>query len=260
MNEIQEKMRMAIQFKEKTEKVVIESAKYNVAMTVGICDVRVTAYVGDDMERHEYTMDWHKQTRQFVNVRRMSHGLIDDFKRKYNKMKIAKMPTEMMFLLLQKANKRRKAETKKWKEEARMYRSQFLMEHEAHTNTCVNFRKYMDEMESREGQLQQREAEVERWRNRVNELVNQEKAQHNALFALQTCSHCEEKQWRRKYRQTFSGMSKLCGKYINIVDYMMRQKNLPENIKARLCDMRVAFIESREFLDKVMREEPDKQQ
>lgn len=42
------------------------------------------------------------------------------------------------------------------------------------------------------------------------------------------------------------------GKYINIVDDMMRQKNLPDNVKARLCDMRIAFIESREFLDKIL--------
>ena len=138
MNDIQEKMRMAIQFKEKTEKVVIESAKYNVAMTVGICDVKVTAYVGDDMERYEYTMDWHKQTRQFVNVRRKSHGLFDDFKCQYNKMKIAKMPPEMMYRLLQKANKRRKKESEMWKVKALRYKKELLAERELHRKDYID--------------------------------------------------------------------------------------------------------------------------
>lgn len=259
MNEIQEKMRQAIRFKEKTDKVVIESAKYNVAMTVGICDVRVTAYVGDDMDRHEYTMDWNEQTRQFVNVRRKSHGLFDDFKRQYNEMKISKMPTEMMFRLLQKANKRRKRDSKKWKKEARMYCGQFLRERDAQARTCANFRKYMDEVEAREGELRRREGEVRKWRDNVNELVKQENQQFRLLYSAQECSCCKEKRWRKKYRETYSGMSEFCGKYINIVDDMMRQKNLPDNVKARLCDMRVAFIESREFLDKVMKEETIKE-
>ena len=255
MNEIQEKMRQAIQFKEKTDKVVIESAKYNVAMMVGICDVRVTAYVGDDMERHEYTMDWHKQTRQFVNVRRKSHGLFDDFKRQYNEMKIAQMPPEMMFRLLQKANKRRKRESKKWKKEARWYRDDFIMERDAQARTCANFRKYMDEVEAREAELRHRENDYKQWRGHVDELVNKENQQFRLLYSLQECSCCKEKRWRKKYRETYSGMSEFCGKDINIVDDMMRQKNLPDNVKARLCDMRIAFVESREFLDKVMKDE-----
>lgn len=166
---------------------------------------------------------------------------------------------EQLVGLLRKANRRRKRESRKWKKEARMYCGQFLRERDAQARTCANFRKYMDEVESREGELRRREDEVRKWRNHVNELVTRETAQHNALFALQTCSHCEEKRWRRKYRETYSGMSEFCGKYINIVDDMMRQKNLPDNVKARLCDMRVAFVESREFLDKIVKEESDKE-
>jgi len=163
---------------------------------------------------------------------------------------------QMLFRLLQKANERRKTVERNMRKYAKRYYEEIA----THGELAQKLRDDLRKWQNREWELQQREAEVKRWRDHVNELVNQETAQHNALFALQTCSHCEEKQWRRKYRQTFSGMSEFCGKYINIVDDMMRQKNLPDNIKARLCDMRVAFIESREFLDKVMKEEPDKQQ
>lgn len=161
---------------------------------------------------------------------------------------------EQLVGLLQKANKRRKRESKKWKKEAGLYYRAFIRERDAQARTCANFRKYMDKMEAREGELRRREYEVKQWRDNVNELVNKETAEHNALFAVQKCSHCEEKKWRKKYRETYSGMSEFCGKYINIVDDMMRQKDLPDNVKARLCDMRIAFIESREFLDKVIKE------
>ena len=97
--------------------------------------------------------------------------------------------------------------------------------------------------------------EYQHWRNRVDELVNKEAQGYKDLYAAQECSCCKEKRWRKKYRETYSGMSEFCGKYINIVDDMMRQKNLPDNVKARLCDMRIAFVESREFLDKVMKDE-----
>lgn len=253
MNEIQEKMRQAIQFKEKTEKVVIESAKYNVAMTVGICDVKVTAYVGDNKERHEYTMDWHKQTRQFVNVRRMSHGLIDDFKRQYNEMKISQMPPEMIFRLLQKANKRRKTVERNMRKYAKRY---YIADKLNHTRLC-QWKAERQQWQKRERDLRRREDEYNYWRDKVNELVKKENDQFRQLFSLQECSRCEEKRWRKKYRETYSGMSEFCGKYIHIVDDMMRQKDLPDNVKARLCDMRIAFIESREFLDKIMKENKD---
>ena len=154
---------------------------------------------------------------------------------------------EQLVGLLQKANKRRKRESRKWKSEAGMYYRDFIRERDAQARTCANFRKYMDEMEARDGELRQRE--------RVDELVNKELQGYKSLYAAQECSCCKEKRWRKKYHQTYIGMSEFCGKYINIVDDMMRQKNLPDNVKARLCDMRIAFVESREFLDKVMKEE-----
>lgn len=161
---------------------------------------------------------------------------------------------EQLIELLQKANKRRKRESEKWKEEARFYTRQFIAERDAQARTCANFRKYRDEVEAREVELRRRENEAKQWRDHVDELVNKEAQGYKDLYAAQECSRCEEKRWRKKYRQTYSGMSEFCGKYINIVDDMMRQKNLPDNVKVRLCDMRIAFVESREFLDKVMKE------
>lgn len=161
---------------------------------------------------------------------------------------------EQLIGLLQKANKRRKRESKKLKKEAGLYYRAFIHERDAQAKTCANFRKYMDEVEARELQLHRRESEVKRWRNHVDELVNKENQQFRLLYSAQECSCCKEMRWRRKYRETYSGMSEFCSKYIHIVDDMMRQKNLPDNVKARLCDMRIAFVESRDFLDKVMRE------
>lgn len=167
---------------------------------------------------------------------------------------------EQLVVLLQKANRRRKRESRKWKKEARLYYRAFIRERDAQARTCANFRKYMDEAESRELQLHRRECEVKQWRDHVDELVKQENQQFRLLYSAQECSCCKEKRWRKKYRETYSGMSEFCGKYIHIVDDMMRQKNLPDNVKARLCDMRVAFVESREFLDKVMKEENNKKE
>ena len=158
---------------------------------------------------------------------------------------------EQLAGLLQKANKRRKTVERNM----RKYAKRYYKEEHLRYDTLQRWKAERQQWEEREGQLRRRESEVKQWRDNVNELVSRETAQHNALFALQACSHCEEKQWRRKYRQTYSGMSEFCGKYINIVDDMMRQKNLSDNVKARLCDMRIAFVESREFLDKVMKEE-----
>lgn len=162
---------------------------------------------------------------------------------------------EQLIGLLQKANKRRKRESRKWKKEARSYRRAFIRERDAQARTCANFRKYMDEVESRELQLHRRECEVKQWRDRMDELVNKKVQGYKDLYAAQECSCCKEKRWRKKYCATYSGMSEFCGKYIHIVDDMMRQKNLPDNVKARLCDMRIAFVEGREFLNKVMKEE-----
>jgi len=53
----------------------------------------------------------------------------------------------------------------------------------------------------------------------------------------------------------FSIENKQFVKALKTATRVMRQKNLPDNVKVRLCDMRVAFIESREFLDKVMKDE-----
>ena len=167
---------------------------------------------------------------------------------------------EQLVELLQKANKRRKRESRKWKKEAGLYYRAFIRERDAQARTCANFRKYMDEVEAREGELQRRENEAKQWRDHVDELVNKENQQFRLLYSAQECSCCKEKRWRKKYRETYSGMSEFCGKYINIVDDMMRQKNLPDNVKARLCDMRIAFVESREFLDKVMKEENEKKE
>jgi len=162
---------------------------------------------------------------------------------------------EQLVGLLQKANKRRKRESRKLKSEAGDYCRAFIRERDAQARTCANFRKYMDEVEAREVELRRREREYQHWRDRVDELVNKELQGYKSLYAAQECSCCKEKRWRKKYNQTYIGMSEFCGKYINIVDDMMRQKNLPDNVKARLCDMRIAFVESREFLDKVMKDE-----
>jgi formylmethanofuran dehydrogenase subunit E len=157
---------------------------------------------------------------------------------------------EQLVGLLQKANNRRKTVERNMRNyNKRHYLSDRLL-HTRLRQWEAEHRKWQE----REWEILHKENEYKQWRDNVNELVNKETAEHNALFAVQKCSHCEEKKWRKKYRETYSGMSEFCGKYINIVDDMMRQKNLPDNVKARLCDMRIAFIESREFLDKVIKE------
>ena len=114
---------------------------------------------------------------------------------------------EQLVGLLQKANKRRKRESRKWKKEAKSYTRQFIRERDAQARTCANFRKYMDEVEAREGELRRRENEAKQWRDRVDELVNKEAQGYKDLYAAHECSCCKEKRWRKKYRETYSGMS-----------------------------------------------------
>ena len=129
-----------------------------------------------------------------------------------------------------------------------------LSAQQSHHEMYVELQRWKD----RGAELLKRENEYQRWRNNVNELVRQENAAHNALFALQQCTNCKEKRWRKKYRQTYCGMCEFVGKYIHIVDDMLRQKGLPDNVKARFLDMRVAMLESREWLDKVLRDYEEK--
>ena len=158
---------------------------------------------------------------------------------------------EQLVGLLQKANDRRKTVERNMRKYAKRY---YIVVNLNNTRQC-QWNKERQQWKEREWDIQRKEREYQHWRNRVDELVNKEAQGYKDLYAAQECSCCKEKRWRKKYRETYSGMSEFCGKYINIVDDMMRQKNLPDNVKARLCDIRIAFVESREFLDKVMKEE-----
>ena len=44
-------------------------------------------------------------------------------------------------------------------------------------------------------------------------------------------------------------------KYIHIVDDLLRQKNLPDNVKARLSDMRIAISDSRAYMEDLRRKQ-----
>ena len=158
---------------------------------------------------------------------------------------------EQLVGLLQKANDRRKTVERNMRKYAQRY---YIVVNLNNTRLC-QWNKERQQWNEREWDIKRKESEYQHWRNRVDELVNKEAQGYKDLYAAQECSCCKEKRWRKKYRETYSGMSEFCGKYINIVDDMMRQKNLPVNVKARLCDMRIAFVESREFLDKVMKDE-----
>lgn len=158
---------------------------------------------------------------------------------------------EQLVGLLQKANDRRKTVERNMRKYAKRY---YIVVNLNNTRLC-QWNKERQQWKEREWDIQRKEREYQQWRDRVDELVNKEAQGYKDLYAAQECSLCKEKRWRKKYRQTYSGMSEFCGKYINIVDDIMRQKNLPDNVKARLCDMRIAFVESREFLDKVMKDE-----
>lgn len=149
---------------------------------------------------------------------------------------------------LMKANIRRKKAEKALKAESRRHRQEMdemkrLLDE---SNDKVRTREW------RQLELERREEEYRKWRNNVNELVRQENERHNALYSLQQCSCCKEKVWRKKYLDTYDGMRTFVQKYINIIDDMLRQKNLPDNVKARFVDMRTAMIESREFLENVL--------
>lgn len=259
--DLQEKVREAIVAMTNTDDVFISNLNFE-ATKGGFKDVTVMAYVGnprDGLQR--FDMCWNPDKQRFfidgVTYRKhnKNSSLMDRFNSEYNSLKLGLMTHERLISLLQKANKRRKLVEKKWKKKAHRYRDDFIRERDAQARTCANFRKYMDEVEAREWELKRRENEYKQWRDRVDELVNKESQRYKDLYAAQQCSCCKEKQWRRKYRETYSGMSEFIGKYIHIVDDMMRQKHLPDNVKARLCDMRIAFVESREFLDKVMKKE-----
>lgn len=158
--------------------------------------------------------------------------------------------------LLQKTNKRRKTVERNMRKYAKRY---YKNVHE-HYDTLQRWKAERQQWKEREWDIQRKEREYQQWRDHVDELVNKETQGYKDLYAAQECSCCKEKRWRKKYRETYSGMMQFCGKYISIIDNMMRQKNLPDNVKARLCDMRIAFVESREFLDKVMKEENEKKE
>ena len=200
-------------------------------------------------EERSYIQIHDSETDTYRIVSQLS--LHDRFKREYNSFKLERLTKKEIFVLLTKANDRRKTVERNMRKYAKRYYKKVY----EHYDTLRRWKAERQQWKEREWDIQRKENDYKQWRDRVDELVNRETAKHNALFALQECSCCEEKRWRKKYRQTYSGMSEFCGKYIKIVDDMMRQKNLPDNVKARLCNMRIAFLESREFLDKVMKDE-----
>lgn len=247
--QIMQKAKEAIIALEKTDMVIINNMNYDVNLE----RVVVMAYVSDPNKGlQQFDMHWVDDEQRFKIDNKFSNQLsFVKFHYKSNLFKLECMPQAQLISLLEKANSRRKAVERNMRKYAQRY---YKKVHE-HYDTLQRWKAERQQWKEREWEIQRKENEYKQWRDNVDELVSRETAQHNALFALQECSHCEEKQWRKKYRQTYSGMSEFCGKYINIVDDMMRQKDLPDNVKARLCDMRVAFVESREFLDKVMKEE-----
>lgn len=245
-----EKIRQTIMEAEQADNVILESVRFNVSDYQNTSEIKVTALVGNrNPKERSYTLRYDTETDTYGIVNQPS--LYGRFKYEYNLFQLDRLSKEEIFVLLTKANDRRKTVERNMRKYAKRY---YKKVHE-HYDTLQRWKAERQQWKEREWEIQRKENDYKQWRDHVDELVNKENQQFRLLYSLQECSCCKEKRWRKKYRETYNGMSEFCGKYINIVDDMMRQENLPDNVKARLCDMRIAFIESREFLDKVKKDE-----
>lgn len=159
---------------------------------------------------------------------------------------------EQLIEMLIKANRRRKEETSLWRRKAKVLGWKLEAERKANAKQETELRGWISHWRGKVNAMQQNEAEYNQWRYRVNQLVDERAQAYKDLFTVQTCSACDVKKRNKRY---FAAVFEFMTKYIHIVDDLLRQKNLPDNVKARLSDMRIAISDSRAYMKDLRRKQ-----
>lgn len=137
-----EKAREAIMLAEQTDKVIIERLNFGISPNYGITDAKVQAMVGNfASEAREYSLCWDQKQERFDVIKvlcKEKRGLWNKFVKAYNQFKIQRMTKEGVFALLIKANRRRKAESKRWKVKTLKYKQELLAERERHGKDYID--------------------------------------------------------------------------------------------------------------------------
>ena len=78
-----------------------------------VTDVDVMAYIGNDIRPHHFTLSWDKTTEQFAVDEDVDKNLAKIFQREFRRFKIDSKSKQDLFILLVKANRRRKSAERK---------------------------------------------------------------------------------------------------------------------------------------------------
>ena len=108
--DLQQKALEAIKKAEGTDRVFLESMKYTITANEPMRGAEVTVHIGEELRRRTYRLPWNPLTQEFEAPKM---GLFDNFTREYRDFKISRMTKDELFMLLRKANRRRKSAERK---------------------------------------------------------------------------------------------------------------------------------------------------
>ncbi|MBQ9705953.1 MAG: hypothetical protein IJV55_07210 [Paludibacteraceae bacterium] len=157
---------------------------------------------------------------------------------------ISETPKKKLVYWLRAANRKRKHLSESYARYQRWSREKYRALEQKYYQRCTEDRETIRNLQEKLSALKKREAHMKKWENNVNELVRRENATHNALFAIQECSHCGRRNSNDSVMRQRKATREFLQFYINYIDEIVAMSGIPDDVLLKLTKMRIALKNS----------------